>query len=67
LNIPRSSASARKHLQAALDQLDLRDELDRLANPRHTDHDRHVYLPGKVAAGVAAARAEIQKAIEALS
>jgi hypothetical protein len=56
----------RKHLQAALDQLDLGDELDRLTNPRHTDHDRHVYLPGKIAAGVAGARAEIERAIEAL-
>jgi hypothetical protein len=56
----------RKYLQAALDQLDLGDELDRLTNPRHTDHDRHVYLPKKVTDGVAAARREIQKAIEAL-
>ena len=56
----------RNHLQAALDQLDLGDELDRLTNPRHTDHDRHVYLPRKVADGIASARREIQKAIEAL-
>jgi hypothetical protein len=56
----------RKHLQAALDRLDLGDELDRLTNPRHTDHDRHVFLPRKVADRVAAARREIQKAIEAL-
>jgi hypothetical protein len=66
LNAPRSSESVRKHLQAALDQLDLGDELDRLTNPRHTDHDRHMYLPRKVTDGVAAARREIQKAIEAL-
>ena len=51
--------------QAALDQLDLGDELDCLTNPA-TDHDRHAYLPRKVADGVACRRREIQKAIEGL-
>jgi len=39
----------RTHLEIALAHLNLDDELDRLMNPRHTDHDRHPYLPAKVA------------------
>jgi hypothetical protein len=56
----------RRHLEAALGHLNLDDELDRLVNPRHTDHDRHVYLLTKVAKEIAAAREAVQAAIEAL-
>jgi len=35
----------RTHLEKALAHLNLDDELDRLINPRHTDHDRHAFLP----------------------
>jgi len=47
--------------------LNLEDELDRLINPRHTDHDRHVYLPKKVAEQIAKARQEIQAALDELA
>ena len=40
--------------------------MDRLLNPRHTDHDRHAYLPQKVAAEISKARAEIQAALDEL-
>jgi hypothetical protein len=63
---PRSAESIRNHLEAALDLLKLNEELDRLMNPRHTDHDRHVYLPRKVADQIAAARHEIEAALDAL-
>ncbi len=55
-----------RHLAAALEHLTLDDDLDRLINPRHTDHDRHVYLPTKIASEIAAARREIQAALEAM-
>jgi hypothetical protein len=55
------------HLEAALEHLNLDDELDRLINPRHTDHDRHAYLPRKVASEIAKAREAIQAAIDELS
>ncbi len=55
-------ATVRERLESALAHLSLDDELDRLANPRHTDHDRHVYLPKKVADQIAAARREIHVA-----
>lgn len=55
------------HLEAALEHLNLDDELDRLINPRHTDHDVHVYLPRKVASEIAKAREAIQAAIDELS
>jgi hypothetical protein len=66
LNAPRSAESARSHLEAALELLELSEELDRLVNPRHTDHDRHTYLPRKIADRIAAARREIQAAADAL-
>lgn len=56
----------RAHLKAALDHLNLDEELDRLLNPRHTDHDLHAYLPQKVAAEVQEARKEIQAALDSL-
>jgi hypothetical protein len=56
----------RTHLEAALDLLKLSEELDRLINPRHTDHDRHVYVPRKIADRIAAARLEIETALDAL-
>ena len=56
----------RSHLEAALNLLKLGEELDRLMNPRHTDHDRHLYLPRKIAERIAAARREIQIALDAL-
>jgi hypothetical protein len=56
----------RAHLKAALTHLSLDDELDRLMNPRHTDHDVHAYLPQKVAAEVLEARNEIQAALDSL-
>jgi hypothetical protein len=56
----------RAHLEAALELLKLSEELDRLINPRHTDHDRHMFLPRKIADRIAAARREIQIALDAL-
>ena len=66
LSTPESPRSLRAHLEAALKRLEIDEELDRLVNPRHTDHDRHAYLPRKIAEQVAAARREIQKALAAL-
>ncbi len=63
MNAPRTAESTRNHLEAALALLDLDGELDRLIEPRHTDHDRHVYLPRKVAEQIAAARREIRAAL----
>ena len=56
----------RAHLAAALESLELDDELDRLVHPRHTDHDRHAFLPKEVARAVEAARREIREALEEL-
>jgi hypothetical protein len=56
----------RTHLEIALAHLNLDDELDRLLNPRHTDHDRHAYLPQKVAEEISRARKEIQAALDEL-
>ena len=44
-----SLSRVRHHIEAALAALNIDDELDRLVNPRHTDHDRHLYLPRKIA------------------
>ena len=55
----------RHHLEAAIAALNLDNELDRLVNPRHTDHDRHSYLPKRVADAVAHARAELEGALQA--
>ena len=57
---------ARKHLESALVHLNLDDELDRMLNPRHTDHDRHAFLPKKVADEISRARKEIQSALDEL-
>jgi hypothetical protein len=57
----------RKRLETALALLNLDEELDRLINPRHTDHDRHVYLPKKVAEQISKARQEIQAALDELA
>lgn len=57
----------RARLESALARLNVDAELDRLVEPRHTDHDRHVYLPRKVAEEIAAARREIQAAIDELT
>jgi len=59
-------SQVRQHLEAAIAALNIDDELDRLVNPRHTDHDRHAYLPTKVASAVAQARSELQGALQAL-
>lgn len=59
-------AEIRSRLESALAHLNLDDELDRLVNPRHTDHDRHAYLPQKVAEEVAKAKEEIQAALDEL-
>jgi hypothetical protein len=56
----------RTRLEIALAHLNLDDELDRLLNPRHTDHDRHAYLPQKVADEISRARKEIQAALDEL-
>src|SRR2546425_8251793 len=56
----------RHHLDAALAYLDIDADLERLVNPRHTDHDRHRYLPTKPAAAVAKAREEIAAALTLL-
>jgi hypothetical protein len=56
----------RTRLETALAHLNLDDELDRLLNPRHTDHDRHAYLPQKVADEISRARKEIQAALDEL-
>jgi MoxR-like ATPase len=37
-----------------------------MLNPRHTDHDRHAYLPQKVADEISRARKEIQSALDEL-
>ena len=58
--------TVRKRLETALSYLDLDNELDRLVAPRHTDHDRHVYLPRKVASEIDAARREIRAALDEL-
>ncbi len=63
---PMSSPTVRLHLEAAIAQLALDDEIERLVNPRHTDHDRHGYLPRKAVAAVARAREEIVAAITEL-
>ncbi len=55
------------HVEAALAHLNLDDEIGRLVSPRHTDHDRHVYLPRRVAEELAAARREIQAARDELT
>ena len=55
------------HIEAALAHLNLDEEIDRLVSPRHTDHDRHVYLPRKVAEEFAAARRELLAAIDELT
>jgi hypothetical protein len=57
---------ARKHLESALVHLNLDDELDRMLNPRHTDHDRHAFLPKKVADEISRARKDIQSALDEL-
>ena len=57
----------RAHLESALARLNVGAELDRLIEPRHTDHDRHMYLPRKVAEEIAKAREEIQAAIDELA
>lgn len=54
----------RHRVEAAIAALDIGDELDRLVNPRHTDHDRHAYLPTKVADAVVHARSELEGALE---
>lgn len=56
----------RTRLEIALAHLDLDAELDRLLNPRHTDHDRHANLPQKVASEISKARKEIQAALDEL-
>jgi len=63
MGTPQTTEPARSHLEAALALLDLDVELDRLIEPRHTDHDRHVYLPRKVAEQIAEARREIRAAL----
>jgi hypothetical protein len=55
----------RHHVEAALAALNIDDELDRLVNPRHTDHDRHAYLPNRVVDAVARARSELESALQA--
>ena len=59
-------ATVRERLETALAHLNIDDELDRLVNPRHTDHDRHAYLPKKVADQISTARREIQAALNEL-
>lgn len=56
----------RAHVDAAHAYLDMDHELDRLLSPRHTDHDRHVYLPTRVAENLAAARRELEAALDEL-
>jgi hypothetical protein len=55
------------HVKAALGHLNLYDESARLLHPRHTDHDRHIYLPQRAAQEFAAARREIQAAMDELT
>ena len=57
----------RTHLEKALAHLNLDDELDRLINPRHTDHDRHAFLPRKLADEISKAREEVQAALDELA
>ena len=60
----------RHHLEAAIAALNLDDELDRLVNPRHTDHDRHAYLPKRVADAIAPdfiCRNSVKELLEVLS
>jgi MoxR-like ATPase len=37
-----------------------------MLNPRHTDHDRHAFLPKKVADEISRARKDIQSALDEL-
>jgi hypothetical protein len=60
-----SLSRVRRHVEAALAALNIDDELDRLVNPRHTDHDRHAYLPKRVVDAVAHARSELEGALQA--
>jgi hypothetical protein len=55
----------RHHIEAALAALNIDDDLDRLIKPRHTDHDRHAYLPKKVTDAIADARSELKGALQA--
>jgi hypothetical protein len=57
-------SQVRSHLEAALAELNIDDELNRLVNPRHTDHDRHAYLPRRVADAIARARSEVEAALD---
>ena len=59
--------SVRSHIDAALQHLDIDDELDRMLNPRHTDLDNRAYLPRKVAQEFAAVRRELEAALAELS
>jgi hypothetical protein len=59
-------ATVRERLETALAHLNIDDELDRLVNPRHTDHDQHAYLPKKVADKISTARRDIQAALDEL-
>lgn len=56
----------RSHVDAALAYLDIDDELDRLIHPRHTDLDNRAYLPRRVAENLAAARRELEAALDKL-
>ncbi len=61
-----SLSRVRRHIEAALAALNIDDELDRLVKPRHTDHDRHAFLPNRVADAVARGRSELEGALQAL-
>jgi hypothetical protein len=54
----------RSHFEAALAELNIDDELNRLVNPRDNNHDRHAYLPRRVADAIARARSEVEAALD---
>jgi hypothetical protein len=60
-------ANIKAQLDTALANLPSDEKFDRLINPRHTDHGRHVYLPNILINGVAATRRELEAAIQELS
>ena len=58
--------SVRDHLETALSHLDIDQQVDRLQRHRHTDHDRHIYLPNHVARELSVAYDELEAALAEL-
>lgn len=63
---PAQMEEVRAHLSRALSHLQVDADLRKLLNPRHTDHDHHIYTPKTVARSLIAARREIYAALAGL-